>query len=161
MTGLDWVFIAVLGVSLLLGVWRGLVREVLSLVNWVLAFYLAQWFAQDAAKYLPMSGVSDVLRYAIGFALVFVVSAFAGGLVVWGLSKLVSSAGLGLVDRSLGAVFGLLRGMIFLLALAVVVAMTPAKSEIWWTQSVMATATLHTLKVIKPVLPEKFAKYLP
>ena len=161
MTGVDWVFIAVLGVSLLLGVWRGLVREVLSLVNWVLAFYLAQWFAQDAAKYLPMSGVSDVLRYAIGFALVFVVSAFAGGLVVWGLSKLVSSAGLGLVDRSLGAVFGLLRGMIFLLALAVVVAMTPAKSEIWWTQSVMATATLHTLKVIKPVLPEKFAKYLP
>lgn len=161
MTGLDWVFIAVLGVSLLLGVWRGLVREVLSLVNWVLAFYLAQWFAQDAAKYLPMSGVSDVLRYAIGFALVFVVSAFAGGLVVWGLSKLVSSAGLGLVDRSLGAVFGLLRGMIFLLALAVVVAMTPAKSETWWTQSVMATATLHTLTLIKPVLPEKFAKYLP
>ncbi len=161
MTVLDWVFIAVLGVSLLLGVWRGLVREVLSLVNWVLAFYLAQWFAQDAAKYLRMSGVSDVLRYAIGFALVFVVSAFVGGLLVWALSKLVSSVGLGLVDRSLGAVFGLLRGVIFLLALTVVVAMTPAKSSLWWTQSVAASSAVHTLHVLKPVLPEKFAKYLP
>ena len=161
MTVLDWIFIAVLGVSLLLGVWRGLVREVLSLVNWVLAFYLAQWFAQDAAKYLSMSGVSEALRYAIGFALVFVVSAFVGGLMVWGLSKLVSSAGLGMVDRSLGAVFGLLRGMIFLLALTVVIAMTPAKSSSWWTQSVMASSTVHLLQVLKPVLPEKFAKYLP
>ena len=64
---LDWVFAAVLLMSMLLGAWRGFVYEVLSLISWVAAFVLAQWLAQDLAQRLPMSGASDTVRYASGF----------------------------------------------------------------------------------------------
>ena len=81
MAGLDWIFLVVLVVSLLLGVWRGLVFEMLSLAAWVAAFFVAQWFAADVAQWLPMSGAAEPLRYAAGFLLTFMVAAFAGGLV--------------------------------------------------------------------------------
>lgn len=158
---LDWIFFAVLGVSLLLGAWRGLVYELLSAVSWVLAFILAQWFAPEVALKLPMTGMSEAVRYAAGFALVFVLSIFAGGLLAKLVQKLFAAVGLRPADRALGAVFGLVRGVVLLLAATVVVGMSPMKSSAWWTESVGAEMSLATLKGLKPVLPEEFGRYLP
>ena len=69
---LDWICVAVLLVSLLVGAWRGLVVEVLSVASWLAAFVLAQWFAPDVAAKLPMAGAAEPVRYAAGFVLVFV-----------------------------------------------------------------------------------------
>ena len=116
MAVLDWVFAAVLLASLLVGAWRGLVFEVLSLVTWVAAFILAQWFAPDVAQMLPMSGAGEAVRYAAGFVLTFIAAVFVGGLVAVLVKKLISAAGLAPADRMLGAVFGLVRGVVQLLA---------------------------------------------
>ena len=62
MPTLDWFFVAVLLVSLLIGAWRGLVFEVISLLSWIAAFVLAQWFAPDLALKLPMSCELVLLR---------------------------------------------------------------------------------------------------
>ena len=161
MAVLDWVFGAVLLASLLLGAWRGLIFEVLSLVTWVAAFILAQWFAPDVAQMLPMSGAGEAVRYAAGFVLTFIAAVFAGGLVAVLVKKLVSVAGLAPADRMLGAVFGLVRGVVVLLALTVVVAMTPLKKSVWWTESIGAGVLGAALKGLKPVLPQEFGKYLP
>lgn len=158
---LDWIFVAVLVVSLVVGAWRGLVYELLSVVNWIAAFVLAQWFAPDVAQWLPLAGASEVVRYAVGFVAVFVAALFAGGLLAFLIRKLVAAVGLRPVDRVLGAVFGLVRAMVILLALTVVAGMTPMVKSPWWQESAgagIATVVLHGLK---PVLPEDFGKYLP
>ena len=161
MSVLDWVFAAVLLASLLVGAWRGLVFEVLSLVTWVAAFILAQWFAPDVAQMLPMSGAGEAVRYAAGFVLTFIAAVFVGGLVAVLVKKLISAAGLAPADRMLGAIFGLVRGVVVLLALTVVVAMTPLKKSVWWTESIGAGVLSAALKGLKPVLPQDFGKYLP
>jgi membrane protein required for colicin V production len=161
MVVLDWAMLAVLLLSLLLGAWRGLVYEVLSVLSWVAAFVAAQWLAPDVAAWLPIRDAAEPVRYAAGFVLVFVVAVFAGGLLAWLAKKAIEALGLRPVDRTLGAAFGLLRGAVLLLALAVVVNMTPLHQGQWWTESTGAAASTAALKGLKPVLPERFAQYLP
>jgi len=151
MPALDWFFAVILLVSLALGAWRGLVYEVLSAVNWIAAFILAQWLALDVAQHLPLAG----------FALVFVMAVFVGSLLARLAQKLFAAVGLQPADRALGAAFGLLRGVAVLLVATVVIGMTPLKSSEWWTQSVGAGISVAALKGLKPVLPEEFGRYLP
>lgn len=160
MPALDFVFMGVLLASLLLGAWRGLVYEVLSVASWIAAFILAQWFAPDMAQKLPMTGSGEAVRYAAGFVLVFILSVFAGGLVAALAKKLFAAVGLQPIDRVLGAAFGLLRGVVLLLTATVVISMSPLKSGEWWQESVGAGMTTAVLKGLKPVLPEEFGKYL-
>lgn len=161
MPALDWIFAIVLLASLVLGAWRGLVYEVLSLLTWIAAFILAQWFAPEVARKLPMGGSAESVRYAASFVLVFVVAVFAGGLVAMLAKKILAAVGLRPADRVLGAAFGLVRGVVLLLAVTVVSGMTPLHSSAWWRESVGAGMTVAALKGLKPVLPEEFGKYLP
>ncbi|MDF2457787.1 MAG: putative rane protein distantly related to colicin production protein [Nitrospira sp.] len=161
MAALDWVFVAVLAVSFLIGAWRGLVYEVLSVMSWIAAFIVAQWLAPEAAGWLPVDRAPEAGRYAMGFIVVFIAVVFAGALLAWLIKKLVEAVGLRPVDRTLGAAFGLVRGAILLMAVAVVVNMSPARSAVWWTESKGAGVSLAALKGLKPVLPERFGQYLP
>jgi membrane protein required for colicin V production len=138
MAALDWVLLAVLAASLLVGAWRGLVFEVLSVLSWIAAFVLAQWLAPQAAEWLPMGTAAEPVRYAAGFAVVFIAAVFAGALLAVLTKKMIEAVGLRPVDRALGAAFGLVRGVVLALAAAVVVSMTPLKGEPWWTESVGA-----------------------
>lgn len=161
MATLDFVFLGVLLVSLALGAWRGLVYEVMSVAAWVAAFVLAQLFAPEAAERLPLAKMAEPVRYAIGFVLVFIAAAFAGGLLAWLAKRLVEKMGLRPVDRTLGASFGLVRGIVLLLAAAVVVNMTALQRDAWWQESASAVPLTAALKGLKPVLPERFGQYLP
>ncbi len=158
---LDWVFAAVLLASVLVGAWRGLVFEVLSLLSWIAAFLLAQWLALDVAHYLPMSGASDVVRYGAGFLLVFIAVAMFGGLLASLLKKLMASVGLRPVDRVLGSAFGAIRGVLLLLLATLLAAMTPLKSSSVWQESRGVAMSLSVLHGIQPSLPRELVKYLP
>ncbi len=160
-SAVDWILRAVLGLSLLLGMWRGIVQEVLSLVGWVAAFYVSQMYAPLAAAWLPMEGSSQMLRYAAGFVVVFVAVLVATVLVSWVVKKLVSAVGLGPLDRLLGSLFGLMRGVVILLAVTVFVGMTPMRETEAWKQAQGAQWLQQFLHVLKPVLPADFGKYLP
>ena len=161
MAVLDWVFVGVLALSFLVGAWRGLVYEVLSVISWIAAFIVAQWLAPEAAEWLPVQRAPEAGRYAMGFIVVFIAVVFAGALLAWLTKKLIEAVGLRPVDRTLGAAFGLVRGAILLMAVAVVVNMSPARSALWWTESKGAGVSLAALKGLKPVLPERFGQYLP
>ena len=161
MSTTDWILLALLAASMVLGAWRGLVYEVLSVLGWIAAFLLAQWFAPEVADLLPMSKSEQTLRYAAGFVLVFIASVFAAGLISALMKKIISVVGLRPVDRILGALFGIFRGLIFLLALSVVVHMTALQESDWWLESKGGPKLMTLLKGIKPMLPEKFGAYLP
>lgn len=161
LSAVDWVLLAVLGLSSLLGLWRGIVYEVLSLVGWVAAFYVSQMYAPTAAAWLPMQGSSQMLRYAAGFVVVFVAVLVTTALVSWTVKKLLSAVGLGLLDRVLGSLFGLMRGVVILLAVTVFVGMTPMRETEAWKQAQGTQWLQQFLHVLKPVLPADFGKYLP
>lgn len=156
----DWVLLGALLLSVLLGLWRGLVYEVLSVAGWVAAFVLAQALADEVGAWLPMDGLSPPLRVAAGFVLVFIAVAFAAGLAAWLVQKLVASVGLRPVDRVLGGAFGLLRGVVILLAVALVVSMAQLQGAAWWRDSATAGVLSATLHEIQPLLPEPVARYI-
>lgn len=160
MTTLDWILAGVLVFSLLLGAWRGLVYEVLSVLGWAASFYAAQWFAPQVALLLPWPSATEPVRYAAAFVLVFIAALFAAGLLAALLKRLVDAIGLRPVDRTLGAAFGVVRGMILLLAATVVMDMTALKSSSWWQESAGAQMLTAALDGLKPMLPEQFARYL-
>lgn len=158
---LDWILLTVVLASLLLGAWRGLVYEVLSLLAWVAAFFVAQWFAADVAAWLPLGDSAEPVRYAAGFVGVFVATLFACGMVAWLAKKLIEAVGLRPVDRVLGAVFGVVRAGVLLLVLGVVAQLTPIGKTAWWLESASAPRIAQVLQNLRPALPEQFGKMLP
>ena len=161
MTTLDWIAVALLLVSMLLGLVRGLVFEVISLAGWVVAFVAAQWLAEDLGRWLPFGDPAASWRYAAGFVLVFVGVAFSVGLLAALTRKLVAAIGLRPVDRILGGVFGVARGAVAMLAVAVVVHLLALSDSAWWHGSRSAIVLDAALQGLKPALPDKLASYLP
>lgn len=161
MAALDWIFGALLLASMLIGAWRGLVFEVLSVAGWVAAFFVAQWFAADMAAWLPLGGADGAIRHAAGFVVVFVLAVFACGFVAWVAKKLIEAVGLRPADRTLGAVFGVVRGLVLMLAVAVVAGWTPLHEAAWWQESRVAPLLSDVLKGLRPALPEEFGRHLP
>lgn len=161
MAVLDGVVLGILVVSMLLGAWRGLVFELFSLVGWVAAFFVARLFAQDVAARLPLQGFDSAVQYGVGFVLTFVLSVFVWGLLSALAKKLIEVVGLRPVDRTLGAVFGLLRAVVLVLVLAVVVVSTPLHAQNWWTQSLVAPWLAQAVANILPALSVDWGRLLP
>jgi len=158
---LDWIAVALLLVSMLLGLVRGLVFELISLAGWVVAFVAAQWLAEDLGRWLPFGDPAASWRYAAGFVLVFVGVAFSVGLLAALTRKLVAAIGLRPVDRILGGVFGVARGAVAMLTVAVVVHLLALSDSAWWHGSRSAIVLDAALQGLKPALPDKLASYLP
>jgi membrane protein required for colicin V production len=108
----DIIILAIIGVSCLMGVFRGLVKEALSLAFWIGAAVLASAFSDALAARLAGTIDNPVARQVAAFILIFVFTVFAGGLISNLISKLMSKAGLGGVDRALGGLFGVIRGVV-------------------------------------------------
>ncbi|KNZ30781.1 MAG: colicin V synthesis protein [Methylibium sp. NZG] len=161
---LGWVDLVLLGVlllSTLVGVVRGLVFEMLSVLGWVAAYFAAQWLTPQVAPCFPVGEAGSALNHGAAFAI-----AFIGALIVWGLAArllrlLIRATPLSLLDRLLGAGFGFARGVIVLLALATVIGLMPLKSSPAWQQSVGAAWLQSVLRGLKPVLPPELSKHLP
>ncbi len=161
LNGLDWTMLAVVLVSLVVGLVRGLVFESLSLAGWVVAWFGAQWAAPLLAPRLPIGEPGTLLNQGAAFAL-----AFVAALVLWALlarlvRMLIHATPLSVIDRLLGAGFGVLRGLVILLVVATVVAMTPAANAAGWKASQGAHILTQTLQALKPLLPDSAARLLP
>jgi membrane protein required for colicin V production len=157
----DLAMLAVLLLSVVVGLVRGLTFEVLSLAGWVVAYFAAQWFAAELAPYLPIGEPGSLARHVAALALLFV-----GVLVAWTLLArlvrlLLHATPLSLIDRVGGGAFGLLRGAVLLLALATVVRVTPAAQSRFWQASVGAAWLQSAVHVIHPLLPAEVGPWLP
>lgn len=158
MTAFDYAALAIVGASVFLGLWRGVVSELLALAAWVAAFFAARLWAPDVGEWFGRWIADAALRQAAGFAAVFL-----GVLVVFGVSRLVVSlllraVGLGLIDRLLGGMFGVVRGALVLLAAVLVGGMTPLPKEVWWREAVLAPPMETAVIAAKPWLPPELAK---
>ncbi len=156
MTGFDYAVIGIMLVSLLLGLWRGLVYEVLSLLGWPLAFVLSRMFAGDIEPLLPVS--QEAARVALAYALVFIASLIVWGMLVWLFAKLVRAVGLGVLDSLLGGVFGLLRGVLVILVLVWLAGVSSIPEQTFWRDAQFSEAAEDAALLTKVWLPDNIAR---
>ena len=138
MTLFDLVVLVIVGLSVLLSVIRGLVREVLALGAWVVAFLAANLLAGEVAPWLPDAIPSEEFRLLAGFMGVFVTVLIAMSVLAIMVSKLVKSAGLGLEDRLLGSVFGLARGLLVVMVVVLMAGLTSLPRQAVWRNAVLS-----------------------
>jgi membrane protein required for colicin V production len=160
MTWVDYAVLGVVGLSILWGVWRGLVRELISLAGWVIAFLAANLFAGPLGERLPQSLGTPELRLIAAFLGIFIASLVVTTLLALLLSKLARAAGLGGLDRALGALFGLARGVLVVIAFALVAGLTSLPQKPAWRQSASGMFLARTAVALKQALPPAFVERL-
>ena len=132
----DWTILAIVAISTLIGLSRGFVREVLSLLTWVAAFVVAMMFRDQLAPLLSNLVDTPSLQAIAAFAILFIFTLLAGAGLNMTLSAFVEATGLSGTDRVLGMVFGLFRGCIIVLALLIFApALIPVEEDGWWQES--------------------------
>jgi membrane protein required for colicin V production len=160
MTWVDYAVIAVMAVSILWGAFRGIIREVVSLGAWVIAFLAANLFAGPFAQYVPQSIERPELRVLTAFVAVFLVALVVTTLAGLILSRIAKAVGLGGVDRTLGALFGVARGALIVLALALLAGLTRLPEDSAWRNSLSGPWMARVALSLKPWLPPTFADRL-
>ena len=158
MTGFDYAVLAVLGLSVLLGLWRGMVGEVLGIAAWVAAFFAARWWGQAAGEMLSRLSAEPALRLVAGYVAIFVATLLAFGFARLLFSRLLRAVGLGLADRLLGAAFGVVRGTLVVVALVLVGGLTSAPRQAWWRDAWLAPPLQTAVLAAKPWLPQAVAQ---
>lgn len=156
MTGFDFAVMAILLVSLLFGLWRGLVYEVLSLAGWPVAFVLSKLFAGDVAPMMP--GAQETMRITLAYTVVFVAALIVWGVLAWLLSRLVKVVGLGWLDRVLGGLFGVLRGGLVILVLVWLAGMTSVPEQPFWRTAQTSKTAEDVALLAKVWLPDNIAQ---
>ncbi len=137
MIWVDYAILAIIGISTLISLIRGFVKEAISLVVWFCAFFIASTFYQELANLLTNFS-DELVRNAVAIALLFVATLILGAMVNYVISQLVTKTGLSGTDRVLGLAFGALRGVLVVSAILFFMdAFTPASSAHWWRESTL------------------------
>ncbi len=156
MTAFDFALIGIVSVSVLIGVWRGVVYEVFSLLGWVVAFVLSQYCAPELAAMLPVT--TEATRVALAYVLVFIAVLLVWAMLVWSLSRLIKAVGLGFIDGLLGALFGVLRGVLVVLVLVWVAGMTRIPEQKFWRDAKFSGSVEKVALLGKVWLPDNIAQ---
>lgn len=154
MTWFDIAVLAIVGISVLLGVMRGLVKEVMSLLAWIGAFAMARQFAASAGTFLPPAVQPAELRLAVGFVIVMVCALLVLWIVTYLVNEVLKSTGLSGVNRMLGAFFGLLRGLLIVVVAVLVAGLTSAPRHPDWRNAWLSPVFEQAALAVRPWLPE-------
>lgn len=161
LTLFDYVAIAIVVLSLILGGFRGMAKEVLSLVNLVLAFWVANRYGGELVVYLDWAeDLSDPMKALIGVAGAFFGSMLVGAIIIALIGRIVSAAGLGFADRGLGVAFGVARGVLIVLGCVVAAGFTSLPEKEFWKEAAFAPMAVDLVLQVKPHLPESVANWI-
>jgi membrane protein required for colicin V production len=156
----DLVIAAVVFLSLVFGFWRGFVRVVIALAAWVFGVIAALRFSWTVGPMLPEFGETPATRYVIAFAIILVTVLIAGAILGWALARAVRAIGLGFIDRTLGALVGIARGVLIVIVGVLFAGLTALPRQEWWQRSVLAPPLVLAALSLRPWLPKPFADRL-
>ena len=159
MSFVDIAIVVILLVSVLIGLFRGFIREILSLISWIVAVWVAFVFAPEGAAYLEPYVSQPPLRVAGAFAGIFVVVLIAASIISYLLYRLLTIAGIGGIDRSLGLLFGFVRGIIVIAILILASIFMDFTTQPWWKTSILVQHFDPVVDFIRNLLPADVAQY--
>lgn len=135
MNWVDFVILAIIGVSVLISLLRGFTREALSLAGWILAAWVAMTFSGKLASLLTGFISLPSARLAVAFAALFLVTLLLAGLVNYLATQIIQRTGLSGTDRMVGIFFGTARGILIVAVLVLLGGLTPLPQDPWWHES--------------------------
>jgi len=153
MPWIDIVIIAFFAISILIGVYRGFVKETLSVASWVLAAFVAFRFGEQASVYIKPYVTKEPLDLAIAYVAVFLVSLILFAIISHIISQIFESSGMKGIDRSIGSIFGALRAAVIIVVLILVGRFMAMDNQQWWIDS-------GFIPYFEPLV-EWFKSYLP
>lgn len=160
MNWVDYLIVFFIALSMLVGLWRGLLRELISLTTWIAAFAIAFMFVDDAAAFLAPHIDLPPLRIAVAFGGLFLVTLLLGGLLGIVASYLVDYTGLNGTDRVLGTAFGFVRGAAIIVLLVLAAGATPLPKDAWWQQAHLLSYFQDSALWLRGYLPPELAQYI-
>ncbi|MFP6561034.1 CvpA family protein [Paraburkholderia sp. B3] len=160
-TAFDYAVMAVIGLSALRGAWRGLIGEIFGLIGWIVAFLVACRYVERVVPWIPAHWPGGALtQWLIAFALIVIGVVLVAGVANALLGRIVQVSGLSGVDRSLGLMFGLVRGVVLVLILVVLGGLTELPQQDFWRNALLRPYVEQGVHELKPLLPDALAGYV-
>lgn len=160
MTIFDYLVLFVLICSVVISTLRGLVKEILSLLGWIIAFVVANAYGAQLAPLLPEVIPGDTARLIVAFIALFLGVRILMGLLSLAIGALVEATGLSLADRGLGGLFGLARGIVIVLAGVILCGMTDIPKQAFWQEALLSPIAETGARTVKPFLPAAMAQHV-
>ncbi|XYJ11872.1 CvpA family protein [Telluria sp. B2] len=160
MTIFDYLVLFVLVSSVVISTMRGLVKEILSLLGWVVAFVVANAYGAGLAPLLPELIPGETVRLMVAFVALFLGVRILMGLLALALGALIEASGLSLADRGLGGLFGLARGVVIVLAAVILCSMTSIPQQDFWKDALLSPLAETGARTVKPFLPAALAQHV-
>lgn len=160
MTIFDYLVLFVMATSILISTMRGLVKEILSLISWIVAFVVANAYGATLAKFMPEVIPGEVIRLLLAFVVLFIGARILMGLLGMTVDALVKVSGLSLTDRLLGSLFGVARGLVIVLTTVILCGMTSIPQQPFWKNALLSPYAEQGARIIKPYLPAAYAQHV-
>jgi membrane protein required for colicin V production len=157
MSWVDYGIVGIIGLSALISLMRGFVREALSLAGWILALWVALTFTRELAERLPLSVSVPSVRLAAAFLALFLAALLLTALVNFLAVQLVEKTGLSGTDRMLGVLFGVARGVVIVAILVLLAGFTALPRDPWWGGSLLLPEFQQLALWIRGFLPPDIA----
>jgi len=156
----DYLVLFILVASIVISMLRGLMKEILSLVSWIVAFVVANLFGAELAPLLPAAIPGAALRLIVAFVLLFIGARLLMGLLMMAVDAAVKASGLTLADRGLGGLFGLARGIVIVLAGVMLAGMTDLPKQEFWKNALLSPMAETGARTVQPFLPADITRHV-
>jgi membrane protein required for colicin V production len=156
----DYLVLFVLVCSIVISTMRGLVKEILSLLSWIVSFMVANAYGQELARLLPDMIPGSATRLIVAFLALFIGMRLLMALLSMAIDAAIKASGLTLADRGLGGLFGLGRGLLIVLAAVLLCGMTAIPKQRFWREAVLSPLAETAARTVKPFLPGEFARHV-
>ena len=157
MTVFDYLVLFVLICSVVISTMRGLVKEILSLLGWVVGFFVANAYCDGLAALLPEAIPGKSGRLIVAFLVLFIGVKLLMWLLTVAVDAIVRASGLTVADRGLGGLFGLARGMVIVLAVVLVCGTTAVPQQAFWKEALLSPLAETAARTTIPFLPGALA----
>lgn len=159
MNGFDLIILAVMLVFIVVGIWRGLVHEIITALSWVVSCVVAWWFAGTVSGIFRGMVDDSSLRLLLAFALIFFVVFMLGMVVSWFVHKhLPGKRGFRIANRALGGVIGAARGAVVVIAVFLIAGLTSFPRHSWWREASFAPFFERAAVYVARYLPDDVAR---
>lgn len=163
LTQVDWVILGAVGVSMAFGIWRGLAKELIALLTWVLAIVLSVVYAPDLMAHWASVIPNNELRTFLAWSTILLSVLVIGTLVKWLVGKMVAATPLKVLNHLLGGVFGVFRGVLLLSLLVFMAHLSYLPKQAWWQDSttipLLEKVTGYYYRFLPEEVKDFFLKY--
>jgi membrane protein required for colicin V production len=156
----DYLLLFVLVASVIISTLRGLVKEILSLLGWIVAFVVANAYGAQLAPLLPNAIPGASTRLIVAYVALFLGVRILMGLASLAIGALIAATGLSLADRGLGGLFGLARGIVIVLTVVILCGMTQIPQQAFWKDALLSPLAESGARTLKPFLPAAMAQHV-